>query len=75
MLDLSTGREPDAIPGGREEGKRGSALATREEMAASVFLASPQSIPYLHNMYTEALPFALAQFPLPGAQSKERRYI
>jgi DNA replication protein DnaC len=26
-------------------------------------------------MYTEALPFALAQFLLPGAQSKERQYI
>jgi hypothetical protein len=35
------------------------------------FLGSPQAQPHLHNIYTAALLFALAQSPLSGAQSRE----
>jgi hypothetical protein len=36
-----------------------------------VFLVPPQAGSHLHNMYTEALPFALAQSPSLGAKSKQ----
>jgi hypothetical protein len=40
-----------------------------------VFLVPPQADSHLHNMYTEALPFALAQSPSPGAESKQGKSL
>jgi hypothetical protein len=43
----------------------------RSVLAYLVFLVPPQADSHLHNMYTEALPFTLAQSPSSGAKSKQ----
>lgn len=40
-----------------------------------VFLLSPQADSHVHNIYTEALPFALAQSPSLGAKSKQGKSL
>jgi DNA replication protein DnaC len=44
-------------------------LASSQEAAAAVFLASPQAPPPLHSLYTSILKFALAGNCHPGAKS------